>query len=65
MSDNVTRVLLSEEVSELITYDATQAEAFAVLNAAVDIQKVEGREITLTEALICMSSISRMIEAIG
>lgn len=65
MSDHLTRVLLGEDVAELVTYQATQSEAYAILNAAVDIQEAEGREMTLHEALQFITGISRGIEAMG
>jgi len=62
---NVTRVLLSQEVTELIVYEASQAEAYAVLNAAVDLQEREQREMTLPEALKTIRDVSAGIEALG
>ena len=40
---NVTRVLLSEAVTDFIAYEATVDQAFAVLNLAVDVAEQEQR----------------------
>lgn len=58
----VTRVLLGEDVSELIVYRATYAEAFNILNAAVDRQEATGQPMTLTEALRFIKRESDKIE---
>jgi hypothetical protein len=47
----VTRVLLPEDVTEFLLYDATYGQAYAVLNCAVDIFEREQRPITYVEAL--------------
>jgi hypothetical protein len=62
---NVLRVMLSEEVTELVVNEASQAEAFTVLNRAVDIQENEQREMTLDEALECMRQVAAWVEAMG
>ena len=61
---NVTRVLLGEDVNELVLYQATSAEAFSILTAALDIQEAEGREMTLGEALQFITAESNKIEAL-
>lgn len=48
---NVTRVMLGEDVTELVLYAATQNEAYNILNAAVDKQEANAGEMTLHEAL--------------
>jgi hypothetical protein len=64
MTDNVTRVLLSEDVAELVVYQATKAEAYNILNAAIDVQEQEQREMTLHEALQFITRESGKIEAL-
>lgn len=62
---NVTRVLLNEGVSDLVAYEATQAEAYNILNAAVDIQEREQRAMSLEEALRIVRGVAERIEAMG
>lgn len=64
MSDNVTRVLLPDEVNTFIAEDATEGEAYMILNLAADAQE-QGREMTLQEALQAIGRIAAYVEAIG
>lgn len=69
---NVTRVLLNEEVGELVL-QADQSAAYAILNRAVDVQEAEGRAMTIAEALAVqqaqalrtVAQVARQVEAIG
>ncbi len=62
---NVTRVLLSEDVSELVARQADQTEAYNILNAAVDKQEEGGPPMTLEEALTYIGEVHRYVEALG
>lgn len=55
MSDNVTRVLLPDEVNTFIAEDATEGEAYMILNLAADAQ----------EALQAIGKVAQYVEAIG
>jgi|MudIll2142460700_1097286.scaffolds.fasta_scaffold19192_4 hypothetical protein len=69
---NVTRVLLEQDVTEVVL-QADYAEAYAVLNEAVDISEREKRAMTLDEALRItqkyalqkVSEVARQVEALG
>jgi len=48
---NVTRVLLSEDVSDFIAHKATIEQAYHLLNLAVDVMEQQQRPLQLSEVL--------------
>lgn len=61
---NVQRVMLGEEVGELVLA-VGQNDAYRVLNAAVDTYEQQRREMTLEEALRIVRGVAERVEAIG
>lgn len=54
---------MTDEVSTLVSEDASKEEAYTILNLAADAQE-QGREMTLQEALQAIGKVAQYVEAI-
>jgi hypothetical protein len=61
---NATRVMLDEEIGEVVSQAELDA-AYRVMEEAFDIQQREQRPMTLAEALVIIRQVSEQVEALG